>query len=511
MVHSPHEMSKVLNGNGNGNSTQSLIRQIEKKAVRAKVAALPHAIKESGVTFQTEESVELHGALSRVTRHTVVFELYNPGVTLRLSEVLAGFEIIFQERAVYSGRATVCNAVNAGTKIVYEATLKEEDWTDLSPEMAPLSDDGLAKEFKSFLKEWQKFYKVSPEFKVVIADMQTFLHGLRQWLGQIELRIHSASDKDSLPLKKEIGLKIGKNTSAALTKMFEKFEDICRRADPDILGAYGAFAKHMLHPFLLCSPFLSRTYHKPLGYAGDYEMVNMILRDPLEGESLFAKIVNLWFWEQPPAEAHRNRIKYLVNILDETTLRMMKVGKTPRILSIGCGPAVEVQQFMASRHFADQAHFTLLDFNQTTLDYARAVMEAIKGRYSRNTHLEFVRKSVDGILRERSRTATQADNQYDLVYCAGLFDYLTDPVCQRLMEILYNSVRPNGLLVSTNVSDSNPRTPTMEHIMDWHLIYRSAHDLAKLRPTQASAGEWVVKADDTGVNIFMEVRKPLHE
>jgi extracellular factor (EF) 3-hydroxypalmitic acid methyl ester biosynthesis protein len=511
MVHSPHEMGKIFNGNGNRNGTQSLLRQIEKKAARTKVAVSPHAVKESGVTFQMAESVELHGALSRVTRHTVVFELYNPDVTLQLSEVLAGFEIIFQGRMVYSGRATVRNVVNAGTQIVCEATLKEEDWTDLNPAMSPQSDGGVAKEFKIFLKEWQKLYKVSPEFKVVVADMQTFLHDLRLWLGQIELRIHSTSDTDRLRLEKKTGLEIGKNTSAILTKMFEKFEDICRCVDPDILGAYGAFAKRMLHPFLLCSPFLNRTYRKPLGYAGDYEMVNMILRDPLEGESLFAKIINLWFWEQPPAEAHRNRIKYLVNILDETTLRMMKVGKTPRILSIGCGPAIEVQQFMASRHFADQAHFSLLDFNQKTLDYARTVLEAIKFRYSRNTPLEFVRKSVDGILREGSRTATRANNQYDLVYCAGLFDYLTDPVCQRLMEIMYTSIRPDGLLVTTNVSDSNPRTPTMEHIMDWHLIYRSPHDLAKLRPSQASADECVVKADDTGVNNFMEVRKSVHE
>jgi extracellular factor (EF) 3-hydroxypalmitic acid methyl ester biosynthesis protein len=51
----------------------------------------------------------------------------------------------------------------------------------------------------------------------------------------------------------------------------------------------------------------------------------------------------------------------------------------------------------------------------------------------------------------------------------------------------------------------------MEHIMDWHLIYRSPHDLAKLRPSQASADECVVKADDTGVNNFMEVRKSVHE
>ena len=54
---------------------------------------------------------------------------------------------------------------------------------------------------------------------------------------------------------------------------------------------------------LLSSPFLYRAYQKPLGYAGDYEMVNMIARDPYEGGSLFAKVVNLWFLSQWPARA----------------------------------------------------------------------------------------------------------------------------------------------------------------------------------------------------------------
>ena len=40
-----------------------------------------------------------------------------------------------------------------------------------------------------------------------------------------------------------------------------------------------------------------RAYTKPLGYAGDYEVVNMMLRDPFEGDSLFAKVINSVFLE----------------------------------------------------------------------------------------------------------------------------------------------------------------------------------------------------------------------
>jgi extracellular factor (EF) 3-hydroxypalmitic acid methyl ester biosynthesis protein len=68
--------------------------------------------------------------------------------------------------------------------------------------------------------------------------------------------------------------------------------------DDEFRSVHRIFGRRQLHPMLLCSPFLYRTFAKPLGYAGDYEMINMIMRDPLEGGSLYAKIINLWFLQQ---------------------------------------------------------------------------------------------------------------------------------------------------------------------------------------------------------------------
>src|SRR6185436_12964336 len=130
------------------------------------------------------------------------------------------------------------------------------------------------------------------------------------------------------------------------------------------------FAKRLLHPLVLCSPFVYRTYHKPLGYAGDYEMVNMILRDPYEGASLFAKIVNVCFLKNPPAEAHRNRIKYLTTKLGEETRRVCAGGRREKILNLGCGPAKEIQNFMLLDDLSDRTAFTLLDFNDETIEHA---------------------------------------------------------------------------------------------------------------------------------------------
>ena len=297
-----------------------------------------------------------------------------------------------------------------------------------------------------------------------------------------------------------------------LTDFFEKFEHVLGGLEPDRLPAHQTFARRQLHPLLLCAPFLHRCFTKPLGYAGDYEMVNMMLREPLEGGSLYAKIINLWFVQQPPAEAHRNRIARLVRHLQETTQRTTSRGRPARILNVGCGPAHEVQQFMQESPLADRAQFTLLDSNAETLAHCQSVLTAAARKYHRRTQLNPVKKSVQQLIREATRhREAAAVEEYDLIYCAGLFDYLSDAVGQRLTDIFYAWLAPGGRLVVTNVDDYNPRRLTMDQIMAWHLFYRRSADLLALKPAAASADGCRVHADATGVNLYFEAQKPERE
>ena len=50
----------------------------------------------------------------------------------------------------------------------------------------------------------------------------------------------------------------------------------------------------------------------------------------------------------------------------------------------------------------------------------------------------------------------------------------------------------------------------MEYVVEWHLVYRDSRLLQALTPDGAAAASFSVKSDDTGVNIFIEVRKPAH-
>src|SRR5687768_3096076 len=468
----------------------------------------PTGEKDSFILARNSQGLEVRAGVLRLTRYLVVFEVYNPYSILQLSEVLSDFKIVINDRIMYSGRAVISNVVNTGIMLICEATL-DDAWLDVDVFSSVTTPNRLREEFGQFLQEWHKIERILPTFKAAVADLQTMLMDLRRWLEQVELGIRSEPTGDRSALERTVIAELEDPILPTVGSWFSKFDDISEKVDDELRGVHRAFAKRLLHPLVLCSPFVYRTYHKPLGYAGDYEMVNMILRDPYEGASLFAKIVNVCFLKNPPAEAHRNRIKYLAKKLEEETRRVHGLGRRAKIFNLGCGPAKEIQDFMREQEISDRADFSLLDFNDETIEHATGLLMESRKTHRRETGLNFFKKSVHQILKEAARPGQEMmPGTYDLVYCAGLFDYMSDRICKRLMNIFYDLLAPGGLLIATNVDASKPFRHSMELILEWHLICRNQAQFAALKPEKAGPGQFTVTHEPTGVNVFIEVRKP---
>jgi extracellular factor (EF) 3-hydroxypalmitic acid methyl ester biosynthesis protein len=471
------------------------------------------AVKDSLVICQNGQGVEIRAALLRLTRYLAVFEIYSPEVVLRMSEVLSDFRILINDQVVYSGQALVSNLVNAGAVVVCEVKL-DEAGLSLTPLNASLSAGvSLRGHFDEFIGQWQKYYRVLPEFKAVMGDMQSFLADLRLWLEQVELGIRSSPSADRQQMEQRVIEDLAQPAVQGIDTFIDRFEAIAEDLEDELQPVHRAYLRRQLHPLVLAAPFAYRAYHKPLGYAGDYELVDMMIRPPYEGSTLFAKVLNVWLLGQAPARAHRHRVQYLARKLLEEAVRVKARGRAGRVYNLGCGPAAEIQQFLKEQEISEQMHFTLLDFNEETLVHARTTLQGARQRHGRSTSLDFVKRSVQQILKNGGKSVPRApENQYDFVYCAGLFDYLADNVCRRLMNIFYDMLAPGGLLVATNVSDamnrSRPFRYSMEYILDWHLIYRDGPQVGALAPDRAPPDSCRVLAEETGVNVFLEVRKP---
>lgn len=464
---------------------------------------------ESLVVCDNSQGVPIRATLLRMTRYVVSFEVYNPYSILQLSEVLNSFKIVIDNNTIYSGRAIITSIVNTGLLLVCEASLDEENWLDVDLLSPAVQVDRLASDFERLIDDWLKVERISPEMKIIVSDMQALLRDMRRWLEQVEHSLRSVPPPERQKLEMSIIEKLNALVLPITNQVFQKFEEIGAAIGEDVKAVHRAYARRQLHPFLLASPFIYRTFQKPLGYAGDYEMVNMILRDPNEGASLFAKIINTRFVHGAPAEAHRNRIKYLSNALRQETRKRAKQGRVTHIFNLGCGPAKEIQDFLTFDDLCERTTFTLLDFNDETLEYTGKLLNDLKMKHQRQTPITMIKRSVHQILKEGRRgTEIGKNNVYDVVYCAGLFDYLSDRICLRLMDIFYEIVAPGGLLIATNVEASNPDRQMMEYLMDWHLIYRDSKQLLTLAPEKAPRENCRVLSDETKVNIFLEVRKP---
>jgi len=236
-----------------------------------------------------------------------------------------------------------------------------------------------------------------------------------------------------------------------------------------------------------------------------------MIRDQFQGSSTFAKILNAFFLSTPPVVAHRNRVEYMIGMLTREIMRAQRAGGPGRVFNVGCGPAQEIQQFLAKTSFPTRTEFTLLDFNEETLQHVQSVLGEVKRRYAPDASINYIKKSVHRLLKGSPQVNTETnDNKYDLVYCAGLFDYLSNNVCRQLVSIMYDWLAPGGLLLVTNVDSNNPSQGWMEYVVDWHLFHRDAREMRGLAPAEVSDDAVRILAEPTGLNTILEVRKLEH-
>jgi extracellular factor (EF) 3-hydroxypalmitic acid methyl ester biosynthesis protein len=164
---------------------------------------------------------------------------------------------------------------------------------------------------------------------------------------------------------------------------------------------------------------------------------------------------------------------------------------------------------MRSSALSDHADFTLLDFNHETVAHTGTLLNDVKRRAGRRTGIEMRQMSVHQVLRAalaqgRSSAPTES---YDVVYCAGLFDYLADSTCKALVKLFHQWLTPGGLVVVANMNDSKPFRNFIEYLLDWHLIYRDSRALWTFCPDDSRAHAAVL-AEPTTVNLFLQVRRP---
>lgn len=453
------------------------------------------------VTFKNSQGETVRGTLTQIQRRSLILEIYNPYSIVQVSEVLGDVTVRADDRTIYKGKAVVTSLLNTGLMAVVSVVLIDE-WSDLNVAGGDLSR--ISNEAQSFVEQWTNRFRISSSYQVIVSEMRSFLAETSRWADQADMSDtlpRDASGRIRDDVFHELALPLMKKGKEYLIRIEEEASTV----PVEDSVAHRNFAQSALHPLILRAPFVYRTFAKPMGYAGDYEMVNQILADPRQGPNTYFQVINTLFLHAAVAEAHRNRINILVDYLGRAAELAAREGRKVNILNVGCGPAIEIQRFIETHPKPESLSFTLVDFSKDTLEYTRGCIESVARKHGKTTNVRFVHESVHDLLKRAVRRDSGEDQEeYDFVYCAGLFDYLSDKVCARLLQYFELRSRPGSQVLVTNVHSSNPERNGMEHLLEWHLIYRDDRQLEAVLPLERSATR--IYKDATGANVFAEFR-----
>lgn len=449
------------------------------------------------VSFRNAAGEAARGTIVSLQRKSLVMEIYNPYAILQVSEVLSEVTVRLGTAIAYQGKAVVVSLVNTGLTAVASVTLIDE-WHELSnvafvPGMARAAA-------QDFVQDWTQRFQIRHDYQIVVNELRAYLSDVARWVEQVDLS--SSLPKQDGKLRPDAFYELAAPLMRKLKIFFNQLNQEAALLDEEQATSHRLFAQSALHPLMLRAPFVFRAYTKPLGYAGDYQMVNQMLDDPCQGPNTYFQMVNVAFLQCAVVVAHRNRIDILVGFLKRLADAAMYSGKTYRILNVGCGPAIEIQRFLQSHPTPELLSFELVDFSEETLAWTRKRLSSIVEKLGKPVTINYVHDSVQQLLKRRIEPGLEETRKYDAVYCAGLFDYLSDKVCSRLTAHFAALTHSGGELLITNVHSGNPERSGMEHLLEWHLIYRDEEKMASLLPQSSKSHR--IYVDATGVNVFAE-------
>ncbi len=281
----------------------------------------------------------------------------------------------------------------------------------------------------------------------------------------------------SLRLQQDTSNEIPKEVESTFNTAMDKFFDDLEEFDKtlkmsDYKSEVWGYLFKETFPYFMRSSLTERAYFKPNGYAGDFQMIEMMYRNQPSGDGKIGKLVDAWLLNRPPCKAVRGRRKFLAQKLDAISRNVLMVREKVNIMNLACGPSRELFDFIKGFPDNDKVHALCLDIDPQALRYSDKMSKTF-------THKAKVSFLKDNLIKWALGTSTQNIEKQEIIYSGGLFDYLDDDLFLMLANRCHDCLNPGGVLMIGNFRP-NPDKIFMDHLLEWRLIYREAEELTQL-------------------------------
>jgi extracellular factor (EF) 3-hydroxypalmitic acid methyl ester biosynthesis protein len=226
-----------------------------------------------------------------------------------------------------------------------------------------------------------------------------------------------------------------------------------------------AIRKHPLFDLCQQDPYTARAFKKPRGFAGDAVMMDFVYSGLAPEEtSHLGRQIFLATTRVPMGLSVLYRRSLLQSQINDCISRQPSC----RILSVASGHCREIEGSLLFESGFD-AEFVALDQDSEAA--------AVVARDYAHPRLQVLTERVKALALGKIGIG-----QFDLIYSAGLYDYLPDGIASLLTARLVSMLKPGGRLLIGNFLHSSYGRGYLEAFMDWRLNYRSEAELKNLVP-----------------------------
>lgn len=264
--------------------------------------------------------------------------------------------------------------------------------------------------------------------------------------------------------------------------------------EPKIQKAIGTYLFRETFPFFMLSSFIDRAFRKPANRTSDSYVTELLSQNEPEGDGHLGVYLDRWIRGRSTFLALKNRGGIITDTIKQLAENWSADNPMP-VTSLCSGTASEILNLYFQTE-PPNAHITCVDFNHQDLSAAANVAH----KWGFRDRLTFIQDNIF-LLAEGYSHIDIAPQQ--MIYSVSMANYLSDRELIRMLDWVYDHLLPNGTAILGSFHSANPDHVLLEHLLEWHSIYRSAEELEKIfAHSKFRSLPVTIQSDEYGVELY---------